>query len=257
MEWFRHDSNNHNNITVLSFLDKFGHFGPFFYYTFMELCVEKISKKKTEEFTADHFRFILHTPTVTSVMRAKLPRIQRALLHGSSMDQWEFSADNDAIRVYFPKLLELLGRDSIRAHQVRAPSAPGASYKTLQDITKQDITRHNNQTQIIVADKKPLVKENTLRSNSVQSFEDSYKPEVQEFREFIKGLPLGSRPSIKKNVVKIAEHFEFVIDNFETWCNDKINSPAMERIKTDEGRRNYFEVALLRQIGAIAEKEKQ
>lgn len=261
MEWFRHNSNNHNDIIVLSFLDKFGHFGPFFYYTFIELCVEKISKKKSEEFTADHCRIVLHTSTVTSVMRAKLPRVQLALLHGSSMEQWEFSANNDAICVYFPKLLELLGRDAVRVHNVRAPSAHGASYITIQDKTIQDNTvtiTENTQNQIAVAfDKKPLVKENALVSNSVQNFEDSFRPEVQEFKKIIDELNLGSQPTIKKSVVKIAEYFEFVAEDFRTWCNDKINSPAMARIETKARQRSYFSVSLLKQVGVIARKEKQ
>jgi len=257
MEWFRHNSSNHNNITVLSFLDKFGHFGPFFYYTFMELCVEKISKKKTEEFTADHCRIILHTPTVTSVMRAKLPRVQRALLHGSSMDQWEFSANNDAICVYFPKLLELLGRDAIRVHTVRALGASGASYITVDNNTLHYKTVEDTQNQITAADKKPLIKENTTKYNSTHNFEVSLKPEVQQFRELIKELGLGSQPTIKKSVVKIAEHFEFVVEDFHSWCTSTINSPTFSKIETKEAQQKYFAVALLSEIGEITRRERK
>lgn len=120
-----------------------------------------------------------------------------------------------------------------------------ALYSIVSDSIVVDVTNRNAQ---ITATEKPLLKENALGSNSAQRFDDSYKPEILEFRKVIEEIGITSSPSLKRMVPDIARSYEFNVEDFRTWCRDIINSDFFNRISDNGKRSRYFIAALKDEI---------
>lgn len=92
-----------------------------------------------------------------------------------------------------------------------------------------------------------LVNKNII--SSVQKFEDSFKPEVLEFKKIIDQFEITSMPSLKRIVPDIAKGFNYKTQDFKDWCESAINSKAMKNIDNANDRARYFVAAIKREIG--------
>ncbi len=135
---------------------------------------------------------------------------------------------------------------------VEPPSTDVEVWRSSYSYSPSSSNSISNTVDVVLIQTPPenkFVKENTLESNSVQRFEDSYKPEVLEFKKIIDQFEITSMPSLKRIVPDIAKGFNYKTQDFKDWCESAINSKAMKNIDNNNDRARYFVAAIKREIG--------
>lgn len=120
MKFFKHFCDSHRGRSIQILIKKHGFAGVGRYWTFIELCAEKLEKMPDEEFSDAHCNFEFEK---TFLMRAlgyhNLTHTRRYLSDMQVIGLCWVSDTDVTYKCYVPKLLESLDRDSRRARKIR------------------------------------------------------------------------------------------------------------------------------------------
>lgn len=245
MRWFKHFSDNHRGKSMQTLFDEMGHLGMSSWYILMEMCTEKLEKKWDKKLEDSDCLFEFHQRVVRRNLRISPTNLGRLLDICQSFGLLSFRIVGDIIEIKMPILLDLLESDQKKSRRCSVRIAPESRLESeLKLELNVDVDAELKLLKDVTTTEKPLLKENTLRSNSAQRFDDSYKPEVLEFRKIIEELGITSSPSLKRMVPDIARSYEFNVEDFRTWCRDILNSDYFSRISDNGKRTRYFIAAL-------------
>lgn len=125
MKFIKHFTDAHRGKSMRLLLKKFGPAGIGRYWILVELCAEKMTKGKDEEFTEKHCVFEFERSYLsTSLGFGNLHQCSTYLAAMADLGLCSVEEGADLCRCSMPKLLECLDRDTKRARTERAPTAP-------------------------------------------------------------------------------------------------------------------------------------
>lgn len=123
-----------------SLINQLGLEGLARYWILVEICAEKLSKEKDEEYTEAHCVFRFDQRYMRDTLRThQLSRLSMFLRCVADVGLMSFSCEDNVIVISMPKLLEYLDRDSKRARTKRAPSAPKRKRERKNKIKSEEI----------------------------------------------------------------------------------------------------------------------
>lgn len=95
------------------------------YWTIVEMCAEKMTKEKDQEYTDSHCNFEFNTSYIRDTLALhRTATLSMYLRWFGDVGLMSSQCTDDVTSIYMPKLLECLDRDTKRARTERAPSAP-------------------------------------------------------------------------------------------------------------------------------------
>lgn len=139
MNYFKHFVDAHRGISLQTLFDKFGHAGPYCYWILVELCMEKLTKDRDEEFTDAHCHFRFTARTLKNAFRVNRAKVESMLNHFSTLALLSLEVDDQEFKIHMPKLLEYLDRDSKRTRPRR-----GLARIKIEDKDKEVVVRGQN-----------------------------------------------------------------------------------------------------------------
>lgn len=125
MKFFKHFTDAHRGRSVQAILDDLGHEGHSCFWILVEMCAEKLEKRRDEEYTAEHCKFTFSSRLVRANLRLRSTKVQLLLNSYSVLGLLRFKLDENEIEIEMPKLLESIDRDTNRARPARGQSAAG------------------------------------------------------------------------------------------------------------------------------------
>lgn len=125
MKFIKHFTDAHRGKSMRLLLKKFGPAGIGRYWILVELCAEKMTKGKDEEFTEKHCVFEFERSYLsTSLGFGNLHQCSTYLAAMADLGLCSVEESADLCRCSMPKLLECLDRDTKRARKERGQAAP-------------------------------------------------------------------------------------------------------------------------------------
>lgn len=125
MKFFKHFVDAHRGSSLQILRQKYGMAAVGRYWTFVELCAEKMNKERDEEYTEHHTTFAFAKPYLTSSLGyANLKQASSYLEALAELGLCSTQDMGDVWACSMPKLLECIDRDAKRARPERGRAAP-------------------------------------------------------------------------------------------------------------------------------------
>lgn len=125
MKFFKHFVDAHRGKSMQLLMKKYGPAGVGRYWYFVELCAEKLTKEKDEEYTEAHCVFEFEMAYLMRCLAyGNLKQCSTYLRGLSDLGLCSVEEVNDVYVTSMPKLLECMDRDSKRARIERGAGAP-------------------------------------------------------------------------------------------------------------------------------------
>lgn len=207
MKFFKHFTDAHRGKSLQQLKRRFGFDGIGRYWTFIELCAEKMTKEQASEFTEEHCVFEFERSyLMLSLGYANLKQASSYLQAMAELGLCSVEAQGELYRCSVPKLLECMDRDSKRARQERAAGAPKKKIKKKIKDKEEDkdkegeeehkITQNNptiTQTKPKVSPKKPKHSPESPSSSSSKELrkEEKSGPGPDESQAIVPDGPIG------------------------------------------------------------------
>ena len=129
MKFFKHFTDAHRGKSLQQLLrsknKEIGLKAIGIYWVLVELCAEKMTKEKTEEYGDQHCHFEFNTGYIRDTLGLhQTSTLAMYLRWYSDVGVMSAQCSNDVTSIYMPKLLECIDRDSKRARTERGATAP-------------------------------------------------------------------------------------------------------------------------------------
>lgn len=141
MKFFKHFTDAHRGRSLQSLKSRLGMDGIGRYWILVEICAEKMTKSKEEEYTEKHCRFTFDRRYLRDTLAThQISGVEKFLRCLTDVELMSYTSSDDVIEIYMPKLLESLDRDVSRARTVRAVAAPKKKRKIKREEEEVIVT---------------------------------------------------------------------------------------------------------------------
>lgn len=124
MKFFKHFTDAHRGTSMQAILNKMGHKGHSAWWILVELCAEKMEKRRDEEFTEEHCKFVFDERFLRDSLRLSGANVAAYLHQYATMALLRCDLVKGEWHLEMPKLLESMDRDTKRTRPGRGQDAP-------------------------------------------------------------------------------------------------------------------------------------
>jgi hypothetical protein len=141
VKFFKHYCDARNGITMNAIFEADGHRGVSCYWMLVEMCAERMNKKRDEEWSEDDCVFKIHDRELRSNLRVTRTTAASILRLYGTMAALRAELIGSVWHIEFPKLLEILNRDAKRTRPGRATDAGNKKKKKEEKERERDCVR--------------------------------------------------------------------------------------------------------------------
>lgn len=140
MRWFKHFIDQNRSPAIAHIKRQLGMAGIGCYWQLIEVCAEKMEKRRDENYGERHCSFLFDVSQLASILGCKLNRVEVILKIFQECSELQFSKDNFIIKIEMPKLLEFLDRDTDRARPRRGQTESRGRVDKDKEIDQEQAT---------------------------------------------------------------------------------------------------------------------